>query len=125
MDDGPLNTATLYGLSFAVSPKKALQCSFKQSLLQWSHLERSAGSACDRVLLGCEAESKDLPEWSENAEFKETLRSLSSSLRMTSPSRSQEDLLNVHQVATWQFARLGNLKERSRGLVGLPDEVPR
>lgn len=52
MDDGPLNTATLYGLPFAVSPKKALQ------------------------------------------------------------------------VATWQFARLGNLKERSRGLVGLPDEVP-
>ena len=57
MDDGPLNTATLYSLSFAVSPKKALQCSFKQSLLQWSHLERS------------EAESKDLPEWSENAGF--------------------------------------------------------
>ena len=112
MDDGPLNTATLHSLSFAVSPKKALQCSFKQSLLQWSHLERS------------EAESKDLPEWSENAGFKEILRSLGSSLRMTSLSRPQKDLLNVHQVATWQFARLGNLKERSRGLVGLPDEVP-
>ena len=61
------------------------QCSFKQSLLQWSHLERS------------EAESKDLPEWSENAGFKEILRSLGSSLRMTSPLRPQKDLLNVHQ----------------------------
>ena len=63
---------------------RAPYCSFKQSLLQWSHLERS------------EAESKDLPEWSENAGFIEILRSLGSSLRMTSPLRPQKDLLNVH-----------------------------
>ena len=65
MDDGPLNTATLYGLPFAVSPKKALQCSFKQSLLQWSHLERSEAES-----KGPEgSSSRDLPEWSENAGF--------------------------------------------------------
>ncbi len=40
------------------------------------HSERSAGSECDRVLPGCEAESKNLPEYGGNGLGKHSLCSL-------------------------------------------------